>query len=72
MTWAVSFSAKNPAKRSAMLRVTEMTGFSDSSYPRLMEKMDCITLLESRNSRQDSLQAASLWRVTLVPALLGC
>ena len=34
-----------------------------------MEKRDCISLLESRKSRHDSFQAASLWRVTFVPAL---
>jgi hypothetical protein len=36
-------------------------------------KRDCIRGLESRNERQDSFQAASLWRVTFVPALgVGC
>src|SRR5699024_8930289 len=69
MTIAVSFSAKNPATRSEMLRAVLIRGFSDSLYVSFIEKSLCIMGFESRNSRHDSFQAESLWRVTLVPAL---
>ena len=69
MTSAVSFSAKKPATRSVMPRAVEIRGFSDSAYEDFREKMDCMTRLESRNSRHFSLSRESLCKVTLVPAL---
>ncbi len=62
-------AAKKPATRSEMLRAVETSGFSDSLYADLMEKRDCMSRFESLKSRHDSFHAASLCRVTLVPAL---
>ena len=66
---AVSFSAKKPAIVSVMPRAVEMSGFSDSWYTLLALKSFCRTELVSRKSLQASFHAASLWSVTLVPAL---
>jgi len=70
MTLAVSFSAKKPATRSEMLRAVDMSGFSDSLYWDFRLKRPCIILFESRKSLHDSFHAASLCRVTFVPALI--